>query len=87
MPKHPFENTSEGGPTYEELSNVISIEGLSWEPNRYLDDELNILQPRLVAVGYTEIEWGPGEHDSFGPLTRTCTARDAAGEVRAFIYG
>ena len=84
---NPHENNSGGGPEYEELSNVISIDGLSWEPNRYLDEELNVLQPRLVALGYTEIRWSMGDHDSFGPLTRICTCRNAAGEVKAFIYG
>lgn len=84
--KNPHENTSEGGPEYEELSNVISLDGITFDMH-YHAEELDILQPRLVALGYTEIRWSMGDHDPFGPLTRICTCRNAAGEVKAFIYG
>lgn len=87
---NPHENTSEGGPDvpeYEELSNVISLDGIRFMPHTYLDEELNVLQPRLMALGYTEIVWSMGDRDSWGPITRICTARDAVGEIRSFIYG
>lgn len=89
---NPFEHNEHGGapadaPEYEELSNVISLEGITFQRETYLDEELNILQPRLVALGYTQIRWSMGDSDAFGPLTRVCIARDAAGEVRRFVYG
>lgn len=85
-----FETNSGSGPDeeeYEELSNVISLDDITFGPHTYGDEELDILQPRLVAVGYTEIVWSMGERDAFGPLSRVCTCRDAAGEVRKFVYG
>lgn len=72
---------------YEELSNVISLEGIQYTRDTYLDDELNVLQPRLVSCGFTDIKWRMGDSDAFGPLTRVCTCRDAAGELRFFVYG
>lgn len=92
MTQHPFEKTTEGGPVvprYEELSNIIDLEdtSLSFMCSSYADHELDVLQLRLMALGYTEIVWSTGDVDAFGPLTRICTCRDAAGEIRTFIYG
>lgn len=84
---NPHENTSEGGPEYEELSNVIDVSDAEWDVEGYRSYELDVLQPRLVALGYTEIRWTDGERDAFGPLSRVATCRNAAGEVKAFIYG
>jgi hypothetical protein len=91
MPR-PFEHNAQGDAPAdalkcEELSNVIDMEGITYDRNTYLDEEFSILQPRLVAMGYTEIRWSMGDYDSFGPLTRVCTCRDASGELREFIYG
>ena len=91
MPNQFEHNASGGAPDdateYEELTNVISLEGLTFTRETYLDEELSVLQPRLVALGYTDIRWSMGDHDAFGPLTRVCTCRDSAGELRSFVYG
>lgn len=70
---------------YEELSNVISMEDFDYAD--YRNGELEILQPRLVALGFSEIRWYMGDHDSFGPLTRVCFCRDKTDKVRQFVYG
>ena len=89
MPQQ-FENNSGAEPDveeYEELSNVISLKGITFQRDTYLDEELEILQPRLVALGYTEVKWRMGDSDAFGPLTRVCVCWDAAGKFRKFVYG
>lgn len=73
--------------TYGDLSKLISFEGFSFARERYRRDELNILQPRLEDLGYHDIEWGPGETDSFGPLTRVCSAKTSTGHTVWFCYG
>jgi len=72
--------------TYHPLSDVISLDGISYTMN-YLNEEKEILQPRLEELGYSEIEWARGETDSFGPLTRVCKAVNPIGEIEFFIYG
>jgi hypothetical protein len=68
------------------LGSVISLEGLKYGSG-YRQEELDVLQPRLEALGYTEIEWGAGESDSFGPLTRVCQATNTFGVREFFFYG
>lgn len=72
---------------FEELSSVISLEGLSYSPYKFIEDEKTILEPRLLELGFTDIFWKMGEADSFGPLSRICNATDADGNRRSFIYG
>jgi hypothetical protein len=49
--------------------------------------EIQILQPQLESMGYSNIQWRPGETDSFGPLTRICRAIWPNRNVVWFIYG
>ncbi|MET0785772.1 MAG: hypothetical protein ABWY25_03625 [Paenisporosarcina sp.] len=69
---------------YIDLYTVIDMVGFDYDD--YHDGELNILEPRLKEIGYTDIQWGPGETDSFGPLTRTCQAMKD-GKLYFFVYG
>jgi hypothetical protein len=71
---------------YKELHTVISLEGLRYDLG-FATQEVELLQPRLEKLGYSHIKWGMGEYDSFGPLTRTCMARNQNGEVVWFFYG
>jgi hypothetical protein len=71
---------------YKEFPNEISFSGFGWATATYRRDEVEILQPQLEALGYTDIEWLPGEVDSFGPLSRVCKA-SKDGEIIWFIYG
>jgi len=87
-----FENNEHGGapddaPEYEELTNVIDISGIQYTNESYVNDEIDILQPRLIANGFYNIRWGMGDRDAFGPLTRICYCRDSTGKQRQFIYG
>ncbi len=82
-----FEHSNEDPPKeYIDLYEVISLEGVKYD-SYYRMQELEILQPRLEAIGYTDIKWFPGETDSFGPLTRTCRAKNPGGETVWFVYG
>lgn len=71
---------------YENLFEHISSEGFSYDSRTYLQQEIDILQPRLEALGYTSITWLPGESDSWGPLTRVCMATKDH-ELVWFVYG
>ena len=70
---------------YVELESMLNFDGFSYR--QYVESEKTILQPQLEALGYSEIEWLPGETDSFGPLTRVCKAKDEEGEIVWFLYG
>jgi len=70
---------------YKDLYEYISFEGFHFAD--YYDGEREILQPRLEALGYTDIKWSMGERDSFGPLTRVCRAVSVENKVTWFIYG
>jgi hypothetical protein len=70
---------------YQDLSQVISFEGFSYPD--YYRGEREILQPRLEALGYTNVQWYMGEQDEFGPLSRVCYATKADGNIERFIYG
>ena len=69
---------------YKDLYEVISFEGFSFASWR--QGESDVLQPRLEALGYTDIKWFMGEHDSFGPLTRICHAKKD-GVLEKLTYG
>jgi hypothetical protein len=71
--------------SYENLMDVVSFEGFSF--SNYWDGEMKILTPRLLNAGFSKIKFSMGECDSFGPLTRICTAVDKDNRVRHFIYG
>jgi hypothetical protein len=70
-----------------DLSTIISFAGFWNNHAAYRRGELDILQPRMEALGYMDIEWYPGETDSFGPLTRMCKALNTEGETVIFFYG
>lgn len=71
---------------YRNLDEVIVLTGLTYDEN-YINQEKELLTPRLEAVGYTNIQWQDGERDSFGPLTRVCSCNDRYGNRVYFIYG
>ena len=77
----------DNGRNYKDLEDVIDFEGFNYHPSSYQKEEVELLQPQLEALGYTEIRWLPGETDSFGPLTRVYRAFDKDGELHWFIYG
>ena len=72
---------------YKDLTAIISFAKFSFSSVDYVKEEKEILQPQLEALGYTEIIWLPGEHDSFGPLSRVCRAFDKKGDLHWFFYG
>lgn len=71
--------------SYVDLTDVVNFEGFDWE--KYYEGERDILQPQLEALGYIRFEWGMGEQDSFGPLSRMCKALNTEGKVAWFFYG
>jgi hypothetical protein len=75
------------GIIYRPLSDVIVLTGLHYSRETYREQERELLQPRLEAVGYVNIQWQDGERDSFGPLTRVCSATNSFGERVYFVYG
>ena len=70
---------------YTLLNEVISMDGFDY--SKYRADEISVLTPRLEALGYTHIQWGDGERDSFGPLTRVCAAFNSDMIACNFFYG
>jgi hypothetical protein len=68
------------------LMDLISFDGFGFDEN-YREQEKTILQPQLERLGYTDIQWGEGERDTWGPLTRTCRAYTRDGELTRFFYG
>jgi len=70
---------------YIMLTDFIDFSNFDY--GEYLRDEKAVLQPQLELRGYTDIIWGSGEADSFGPLTRICRAIDKLGNVCYFMYG
>lgn len=79
------------GPVYTSLITIIDFSGFDFlshgGTNGYIEQEKTILQPRLEALGYSNISWLEGETDSFGPLTRRCKAVDRRGDTVWFVYG
>jgi hypothetical protein len=71
---------------YRPLWEVISLTGLLYDYT-YRWQESDLLEPQLLALGYTNIQWQDGERDSFGPLTRVCSANDKHGTRVYFVYG
>jgi len=70
---------------YEDLEEVISFEGFDFA--KWYEHEDTILRPRMEALSFYAIRFKHGEYDSFGPLTRVCTAIDSKGNLRHFVYG
>lgn len=70
---------------YFDLHDLLSFSLFDFTD--YRKGEIEILQPQMEAMGYTEFEWSMGEYDSFGPLTRICRAINKDGTKMAFIYG
>jgi hypothetical protein len=71
----------------DSLYEIISFEGFGFYKHNYRKQEVEILQPRLEELGYTNVSWHAGESDSFGPLTRICKATDPTGKHVRFMYG
>jgi hypothetical protein len=81
-----FEQEQEEPPAkYENLDRIISFQNFDHDQYRY--GEEHILKPQLEELGYTDIQFKMGESDSWGPLTRLCSARDSSGTKRWFFYG
>jgi hypothetical protein len=78
MEKHNF--------VYRQLDEVIVLTGFAYD-KKFREQEVELLEPRLRAVGYVNIHWSDGERDSFGPLTRVCSATNQYGERVYFVYG
>ena len=73
--------------SYPDLADTINFAGFGFDVKTYQREEVEVLQPQLEALGYTNIEWLPGETDSFGPLTRLCKTINPDGNEVTFIYG
>lgn len=67
------------------LHEVVSFEDYDFN-GRLEQQEKEILQPQLEALGYTNISWEPGDEDSFGPLVRVCKAY-LDGKLIHLVYG
>ena len=65
----------------------IDMSQFSYNPRTYLEQEQTIIKPQLEALGYTNITFGDGERDSFGPLTRIVYTTGPDGYLQKFIYG
>lgn len=68
-----------------ELDDLISFEGFSF--SKWREHEREILKPRLEEKGYTKIQFGMAEEDSFGPLVRSVTMLNSDGERVTAFYG
>ena len=73
--------------SYPDLAAVISFAGFGYDTATYRRQEVEVLQPQLEVLGYTNIEWLDGERDSFGPLSRLCRTTSPDGIWVTFIYG
>ncbi len=78
-----FGGLNEGWLYPEDLD--VSFDGFDWD--QYGTSEWEVLTPQLHDWGFREIKWGPGETDSFGPLSRVATMRDQDGSIVRFCYG
>lgn len=75
----------ESSEEYLELMDHIDFAGFDF--GSYAQHEVELLQPKLMEQGYTNIRWMMGDYDSFGPLTRVCRAVAPDGKVVKFVYG
>lgn len=73
-------------PVRIDLLTVISFDGFDYDSRTYYQQEKDILQPRLEALGYKKVTWSHGERDDFGPLIRKCDAYKD-GKLVHFFYG
>jgi len=74
---------------HQNLADIISFARFRFNvsTSAIKRQEKEILEPQLVGLGYTDIEWSMGEEDSFGPLSRLCKAVDHNGDEVTFVYG
>jgi hypothetical protein len=68
-------------------SKWVEGEGHKWVEKNYLWWEDNIAKPLLERFGYTNVSFGNGESDSFGPLSRVVHCKDAVDMPVKFFYG
>ncbi len=71
---------------YYSLMDIIDFKEFRFD-HTYREQEKELLQPQLEALGYNVIKWVPGEQDCFGPLTRLCQTSRGSGEHIWFVYG
>lgn len=71
------------------LGDIISFARFHFNvpTSKIIQQEKEILEPQLIALGYTNISWWMGEEDAFGPLSRLCRATNNHGDEVEFIYG
>lgn len=81
------DNMGEDNPAREYIPLEDLIDFRDFEFRSWRTGEEYVLKPQLVRLGYHDIQFLPGETDSFGPLTRTCKAKNSYGEVVWFVYG
>ena len=72
---------------YINLGDLINFEEIGFDYSNWVVEEVEKLNPQLESMGYTNIQWRPGETDSWGPLTRICRTVNPRGDVVWFIYG
>lgn len=69
------------------LESVIGFEDFNFDMF-YIEKEIEILQPRLEKLGYTDVRWRDGAIASNGvPITRVCVAKDKKRHTVHFVYG
>ena len=61
------------------------LEGFSYED--YYKGEQIIIKPALEKLGYTNVRFGDGERDSFGPLSRVVIVTAPDGKLTHYVYG
>lgn len=81
------DNLNEPDPPREYKDLMELIDFRDFEFRNWRTGEEYVLKPQLVELGYHNVEFLPGETDSFGPLTRVCRAKDPGGNVVWFVYG
>ena len=68
-----------------EVLGEVSMDGYC--DRLYTNWEANVATPRLEELGYTNLTWRTGESDSFGPLSRVCTAYHPEKGWVKLVYG
>ncbi|MET0467097.1 MAG: hypothetical protein ABW007_28330 [Chitinophagaceae bacterium] len=86
----PFQDLKVPGiEAYQNLGDIISFAKFHFNvpTSSIVRQEIEILEPQLVDLGFTDIVWEMGEEDSFGPLSRLCHTKNPDGKEVTFIYG
>jgi len=55
--------------------------------HEYRKWEQEVCKLWLESLGYTDVSFGMGEYDSFGPLSRVIFTTDSNGNQRKLWYG